>query len=158
MHAGHSIPVDKCIYPRLPLSRSNAARERDFLAWMQEDAGIEAFCHLDRRHAFLRMGARQGRLRRAPPGFLLRTPFAVYLVDLHPRRDSFSRMHAMMDWCTQANALPPAWRGERSWFFAPLAGLPLEDWHLRGARLGELLAFSRVQATHTASPGRAPWH
>jgi type III restriction enzyme len=158
MHSGHSMPVDKCIYSRLPLSRHNAACERDFLAWVQEDRGVEAFCRLDRRHAFLRVGGHQGHLGGAPPDFLLRTPIAVYLVDLHARRGSFPRLQAMMEWCTRANALPPAWRGERAWFFAPLAGLPLEDWHRRGARLGELLAFSRAQAGYVAPPGSTPWH
>jgi len=153
-----SIAVHKCIYPRLPLPRHDDGRERGFLAWMQDDTGVEAFCRLDRRHAFLHTGPLDGsRPRRAAPDFLVRTPMAVYLVDLYPRRAGALRLQAMMDWCERTNALPPAWRNERSWFFAPLAGMPLEDWRRRGGRLGELLAFSRVSAGYVARPGSTAW-
>jgi type III restriction enzyme len=149
------VPASKCIYPGLPLSPHDAERERVFLAWAEEDAAVQALGRTGRRHRFVRLTCGDGGPRYAMPDFLVRTPAATYLVDVHARRDPPRRLHAVMDWCEWVNTLPPARRGGQAWFFAPLAGLPLEDWYRHGGRLGELLAFARVRAGYVAGFGRA---
>ena len=158
MRRDRSVAVDKCIYPRLPLAHRDDARERGLLAWVQDDDGVEAFCRLDDRHAALHAGDPDAASPwRAPPDFLVRTGTAVYLVDLHPRRDAARRLQTTMAWCERLNALPPAWRGERAWFFAPLAGRALDDWQRHNGRLAELLAFARIGAGYVARAGCPGW-
>lgn len=156
LHPDRSMPVGKCIYPRLPLSLRDAASERAFLVWARDDTGVQALGRTCHRHRFMRLANGDGGPRYAMPDFLVRTPAATYLVDVHARRNPMHRLRAMMNWCEWTNALPAPRRGEQDWFFAPLAGLPLQDWHRHGDRLGELLAFARVRATYGAGFGSLP--
>lgn len=148
-----SVPVTKCIYPRLPLRARDAVRERIFLAWAENDSTVQALGRTSRRHRFVRLLAANGGPRYAMPDFLVRTSTATYLVDVHARRHPAQRLRTLMDWCEWANALPLAWRGEKAWFFAPLAGLPLEDRTPPDGRLAELLAFARARAGYVAAFG-----
>lgn len=155
MWRGGSMPTDKCIYPRLPLSSRNEAREHDFLAWVQNEPAVQALGRIVRQHRCLRRAVSDGGARYLVPDFLVRTPDATYLVDVHTRRNPPRRLHAMMDWCDWANGLPAEQRGERAWFFAPLAGLPLRDWRRNGGRLCELLAIARIYKGYVARSGHA---
>ncbi|KRE99994.1 hypothetical protein ASG87_13485 [Frateuria sp. Soil773] len=154
MRLDASVAVDKCIYPRLPVALRDPARERAFLDWAQADPGVDAFCRIGGRHGLLRLRYQddEGGPAAWRPDFLVRlaTVPAVYLVELHGPRPGAARLHAAMGWCERINALPSILRDMRSWFYAPLGGVPLDHGRRRGARLGELLAFARLRAGYVA--------
>jgi len=153
MRRSKSVPMDKCIYPRLPLLPREKERDHNFLAWVQNEAAVQALGRIVHHRHCMRAPNPDGGVRYLVPDFLVRTQDATYLVDVYARRHPPRRLRTMMAWCDWANALPPEHRGERAWFFAPLAGLPLRDWHRIGGRLCELLAITRVREGYAISPG-----
>ena len=60
------------------------------------------------------------------------------------------KLKAATTWCGRINALDAAQRGERAWHYALIGESLFHDWRQKGARLGELLAFSRARAAPTA--------
>ena len=54
-----------------------------------------------------------------------------------------------MTWCERIDALPPELRGERAWHYALVGESLFHDWRQKGARMSELLSFSRARAAPT---------
>jgi type III restriction enzyme len=89
------------------------------------------------------------------PDFLVRTHDAIYLVETkaqeqvsHPNVQR--KLKAATTWCARINALAPEQRGGREWHYALVGESLCRDWREKGARLGELLAFSRARTMPTA--------
>ena len=153
-----SLEVGKCIYERLPYPARSGGLERAFIEWAQSDAGVEAFCKIsENRHDFVRLRyvKEDGLSALYIPDFLVRTADAVYLVETkaqqqisHPNVQR--KLKAATTWCERINALAPALRGERLWHYALVGESLFHDWREKGARLGELLAYSRARAAPTA--------
>ncbi|MEW9625246.1 DEAD/DEAH box helicase family protein [Rhodanobacter geophilus] len=153
-----SLEVGKCIYERLPYPTRSGGLERAFIEWAQSDAGVEAFCKIsENRHDFVRLRyvKDDGLPALYIPDFLVRTADAIYLVETkaqqqvsHPNVQR--KLKAATTWCERINALAPALRGERVWHYALVGESLFHDWREKGARLGELLAYSRARATPTA--------
>jgi type III restriction enzyme len=55
------------------------------------------------------------------------------------------KLRATATWCRRINELAPYDRGGREWHYALVNESIFEDWRRKGARLGELLAFSRIR-------------
>ncbi len=152
-----SLEVTKCIYTRLPYPTRSGGLERAFIEWAQGDASVEAFCKIsENRHDFarLRYVKDDGMPARYIPDFLVRTADAIYLVETkaqqqvnHPNVQR--KLKAATTWCEQINALDAEQRGERQWHYALVGESLFHDWREKGARLGELLAFSRTRAVPT---------
>lgn len=152
-----SLEVSKCIYQRLPYPTRSGGLERAFIEWAQNDAAVEAFCKIsESRHDFarLRYVKEDGLSAQYIPDFLVRTADAIYLVETkaqqqvsHPnvRR----KLKAATTWCERVNALDAELRGGRQWHYALVGESLFHDWREKGARLGELLAFSRARAAPT---------
>lgn len=153
-----SLEVGKCIYTRLPYPTRSGGLERAFIEWAQADAGIEAFCKIsENRHDFARLRyiKDDGLPAFYIPDFLVRTADAIYLVETkaqqqvgHPNVQR--KLKAATTWCERINALEPEQRGGRMWHYALVGESLFHDWRQKGARLGELLAFSRARAAPTA--------
>jgi type III restriction enzyme len=153
-----SLEVTKCIYTRLPYPTRSGGLERAFIEWAQADAGVEAFCKInENRHDFarLRYVKDDGLPALYIPDFLVRTVDAVYLVETeaqqpitHPNVQR--KLKAATTWCGRINALDAEQRGGRDWHYALVGESLFHDWRQQGARLGELLAFSRARAAPTA--------
>lgn len=153
-----SLEVGKCIYTRLPYPTRSGGLERAFIEWAQADAGIEAFCKIsETRHDFARLRyiKDDGLPAFYIPDFLVRTADAIYLVETkgqqqvgHPNVQR--KLKAATTWCERINALEPEQRGGRMWHYALVGESLFHDWRQKGARLGELLAFSRARAAPTA--------
>jgi type III restriction enzyme len=153
-----SLEVSKCIYTRLPYPTRSGGLERAFIEWSQIDAGVEAFCKIsENRHDFarLRYVKDDGMPAFYIPDFLVRTADAIYLVETkaqqqvgHPNVQR--KLKAATTWCERINGLEPEWRGGRAWHYALVGESLFYDWREKGARLGELLAFSRARAAPTA--------
>jgi len=154
MRESASMDVGKCIYPRLPYPSHSGGLERAFIEWALRDTGIAAFCKIsENRHDFVRL--RYVKDNGLPafyfPDFLVRTADAIYLAETkaqdqtgHP--NVLRKRKAAAAWCERVNALPPELRSGLSWHYALVGESVFHDWQQKGARLAELLAFSRVRA------------
>ncbi len=148
-----SIEVSKCIYTRLPYPSRNGGLERAFIEWAQADAGVESFCKLsENRHDFVRL--RYVKDDGLPafyfPDFLVRTAEAIYMAETKGQQQTTHpnvqrKLRAAATWCERINSLPPYDRGGRTWHYALVGEDLFHDWRGKGARLGELLAFSRIR-------------
>jgi type III restriction enzyme len=153
MREGSSLEVSKCIYPRLPYPSRSGGLEHAFIEWAQHDAAIAAFCKIsESRHDFvhLRYVKDDGLPAFYSPDFLVRTADAIYLAETkaqdqttHP--NVLRKRKAASAWCERINALPPELRGGLPWHYALVGESVFHDWQRKGARLGELLRFSRVR-------------
>jgi type III restriction enzyme len=157
-----SLEVGKCIYERLPFPARSGGLERAFIEWADADAGIEAFCKIsENRHDFVRL--RYIRDDGLPafyyPDFLVRTANGVYLAETKAQQQTTHpnvqrKLKAAASWCVRINALPPTQRGDRPWHYALVGESLFHDWREKGARLGDLLEFSRVRSSLPADAQR----
>jgi len=155
MRESFSMEVSKCIYPRLPYPSRSGGLEHAFIEWALRDTGVAAFCKIsENRHDFVRL--RYVKDNGLPafyfPDFLVRAADAIYLVETkaqdqtsHP--NVLRKRKAAAAWCERINELPPELRSGLPWHYALVGETIFHDWHRKGARLGELLAFSRVRET-----------
>ena len=148
-----SLIVGKCIYERLPYPTRSGGLERAFIEWAGTDSSIDAFCKLsENRHDFVRLRyvKEDGLPAFYFPDFLARTSDAIYLVETKSQQQTTHpnvqrKLKAAAAWCERINDLPPESRAERIWHYALVSESVFYDWRKNGARLGELLAFSRVR-------------
>ncbi|MGH8121272.1 MAG: DEAD/DEAH box helicase family protein [Rudaea sp.] len=157
MRESASLDVNKCIYPRLPYPSRSGGLERAFIEWTQRDTTVLAFCKIsENRHDFarLRYVKDNGMPAFYSPDFLVRTADAIYLAETkaqdqtsHPNVQR--KRKAAAAWCERINELPPELRGGLPWHYALVGESTFHDWRRKGARLGELLAFSRVRGAPT---------
>jgi type III restriction enzyme len=158
MRESASLDVEKCIYPRLPYPSRSGGLERAFIEWALHDTGVAAFCKIsETRHDFVRLRYVKdtGMPAFYSPDFLVRTADAIYLVETkaqdqtsHP--NVLRKRKAAAAWCERINALPPELRSGVPWHYALIGESIFHDWRQNGARLGELLAYSKVRAATTA--------
>jgi len=155
MRESASMEVSKCIYPRLPYPSRSGGLERAFIEWALRDTGVAAFCKVsENRHDFvhLRYVKDNGLPAFYSPDFLVRTADAIYLAETkaqdqtsHP--NVLRKRKAASAWCERVNELPQELRGGLPWHYALIGESIFHDWRQKGARLGELLAFSKVRET-----------
>ena len=148
-----SLEVSKCIYERLPYPSRSGGLERAFIEWACADSSVEAFCKIsENRHDFVRL--RYVKDDGLPafyfPDFLARTADGIYLAETKSQQQTTHpnvqrKLKAAAAWCARINDLPPELRGDRLWHYALVGESVFYDWKKNGARLGELLAFSRVR-------------
>ncbi len=158
MRESASLEVEKCIYPRLPYPSRSGGLERAFIEWALHDTGVAAFCKIsETRHDFVRLRyvKDNGMPAFYSPDFLVRTAEAIYLVETkaqdqtsHP--NVLRKRKAAAAWCERVNALPPELRSGLLWHYALVGESIFHDWQQNGARLGELLSFSKVRTTPSA--------
>ena len=154
-----SLEVGKCIYQRLPYPTRSGGLERAFIEWADSDASVEAFCKIsENRHDFarLRYVKEDGLPAFYFPDFLARTADGIYLVETKAQGQVSSpnvqrKLKAAATWCECINGLPADLRGERPWHYALVGESLFWDWKQKGARVGELLAFSRVRPALSAA-------
>lgn len=157
MRENASLEVEKCIYPRLQYPSRSGGLERAFIEWALRDTGVAAFCKISETwHDFarLRYVKDNGMPAFYSSGFLVRTADAIYLAETkaqdqasHPNVQR--KRKAAAAWCERINALPPELRSGLPWHYALVGESIFHDWWKKGARLGELLSFSKVHAAPT---------
>lgn len=162
MRGSASIPVKKCIYPRLPYSRRSGGLEKAFMEWAQADGGVEAFCKInEHKHDFARLRylKEEGLPAFYYPDFLVRTANKIYLVETkaqgqlnHPNVQR--KLKAATAWCERINALEGAQRTMREWSYVLLGEAMFYEWRDKGGRMAELLEFARVRPLAEVSTQR----
>ncbi|HEU0282629.1 MAG TPA: DEAD/DEAH box helicase family protein [Gallionella sp.] len=159
MRESASLPVKKCIYPRLPYSRRNGGLEKAFMEWAQSDGGVEAFCKInEHKHDFVRLRylKEEGLPAFYYPDFLVRTAGKVYLVETkaqgqlnHPNVQR--KLKAATAWCERINGLDAGQRSEREWSYVLLGEAMFYEWRDKGGRMAEMLEFARVRRSGDVS-------
>lgn len=159
MRESASLDVEKCIYPRLSYPSRSGGLERAFIEWALHDADVAAFCKIsETRHDFVRLRyvKDNGMPAFYSPDFLVRTADAIYLAETkaqdqtsHP--NVLRKRKAAAAWCERINELPPELRSSLPWHYALVGESIFYDWRQKNARLGELLAFSRVRGAVRAA-------
>ncbi len=158
-----SLEVAKCIYTRLPYPTRSGGLEKAFIEWAQTDTGIAAFCKIsETRHDFVRLRyvKDDGLPAFYSPDFLVRTKEAIYLVETKAQQQTTHpnvqrKLKAAVNWCERINRLPAEQRDQLPWHYVLLGESLFHDWHDKGARLAELLAFSRVRSAASVSDQQA---
>lgn len=158
MRESSSIPVNKCIYKRLPYSRRNGGLEKAFMEWAQADGGVEAFCKInEHKHDFARLRylKEEGLPAFYYPDFLVRTAGKIYLVETkaqgqlnHPNVQR--KLKAASSWCERINGLEAAQRSGREWNYVLLGEAAFYEWRDKGGRMADMLKVSRVFMTNNA--------
>jgi type III restriction enzyme len=158
-----SLEVGKCIYTRLAYPSRSGGLERAFIEWAQADSSIEAFCKVsENRHDFarLRYVKEDGLPAFYFPDFLVRTADAIYMAETKAQQQTSHpnvqrKLRAAATWCSRINALDALGRSDREWRYALVGESLFFDWKEKGARLAELLAFSRVRPLPGAESQRS---
>lgn len=153
-----STEVGKCIYTRQAWPSRNGGLERAFIEWAHADGSVEAFCKLsENRHEFarLRYVKDDGLPAFYFPDFMVRTADAVYMVETKAQQQTTHpnvqrKLKAAATWCQRINELGPYDRGGRQWHYALLGESIFWDWKEKGARMAELLEFSRIRMAPSA--------
>lgn len=153
MRESNSIPVNKCIYPRLPFPARNGGLERAFIEWAGKDSNVKAFCKIsETRHDFVRLRyvKEDGLAAFYSPDFLLRTDKAVYLVETKAQGQMVSpnvqrKLKAAVAWCERINLLPEEGQPNLIWHYVLLGESVFFEWRDNGERLTALCEFARVR-------------
>lgn len=159
MRESASIPVNKCIYERLPYSSRSGGLEKAFMEWANDDGGVEAFCKInEHKHDFARLRylKEEGLPAFYYPDFLVRTAGKIYLAETkaqgqinHPNVQR--KLKAATAWCERINALDAAQRSGRKWGYVLLGEAVFYEWRDKGGRMAEMLEFTRVRSLNNSS-------
>ena len=124
-----SIEVTKCIFSRQPFPSHGGGLERDFMAWADNDAKIEALLKINEYgHDFLRRPylKSDGMPAQYSPDFLVRTAERIYLVETKAQSalsdtNVQRKKRSAVSWVDSVNKLEASQRSDRTWHYA-LAG------------------------------------
>jgi len=149
-----SLPVNKCIYERLPYPTKSGGFEKSFIELANHDGQVEAFCKInEQKHDFarLRYVKDDGLPAYYSPDFLVRTQSAIYLVETkaqaqmnHPNVQRKQR--AAVAWCDRINELTLEQRQKCDWHYVLLGEDLFYEWRDKNARLDELLQFAKLRS------------
>jgi len=160
-----SVPVVKCIYPRLPFPSRSGQLERKFIEWVNNDTHVEAFCKVSEyKHTFLQRPYLKidGMPARYSPDFLVRTANEVFIVETKAETSMSDanverKQLAAIAWCEQINRLEPEQRGYRRWVYV-LANEHAVQASINGnERASDLLARIRLRTPDEAIADEQIW-
>jgi type III restriction enzyme len=148
-----SLETRKCIYERLPFPARSGGLEKRFIEWAMNDSNIEAFCKIsETRHDFVRLRyvKEDGLPAFYSPDFLVRTKGCIYLVETKAQEQTSHpnvqrKLRAAVTWCQRINDLMDDQRNSCLWHYVLLGESLFHDWQGKGARLDELLDYSRTR-------------
>jgi type III restriction enzyme len=148
-----SLPVNKCIYERLPYPTKSGGFEKSFIELANHDGQVEAFCKINEQKqdfARLRYVKEDGLPAYYSPDFLVRTQSSIYLVETkaqaqmnHPNIQRKQR--AAVACCDSINELTLEQRQKRNWHYVLLGEDLFYEWRDKNARLNELLQFAKLR-------------
>ena len=153
MRESASLPVNKCIYERLPYPSRSGLLEKAFIEWADRDSSVFAFCKVHRqKHAGLRLRyiKHDGIPAFYSPDFLVRTEDRVFLAETkaqdqtaHP--NVLRKRKAALAWCERLNHLSPENRMDVTWRYALVGEDAFHAWRDKGASLTELLDYAMIR-------------
>lgn len=160
VRASHSIEVEKCVYPKLPIPSHSGGLERLFIEWAEADTAVEALVKIhEYRHQFLQRPyiKADGMPARYSPDFLIRTADAIYVVetkatafldDANVKR----KQNSALQWVSRINRLPAHHRSDREWHYVLLGEKTVKDWHSKGMTASAVLELARLRPPEQSKP------
>jgi len=153
MRVEYSLPVEKCIYERLPFPSHNGELEKAFIAKATSDATVLAFCKInEQKHTFLRLRymKESGLPGYYSPDYLVRTASAIFLAETKGQTflsvpDVERKRKAAVAWCDRTNELPADQRDGRQWSYALVGEDLFYSFKTKGASLEEILDYARLR-------------
>ena len=153
MRAEYSLPVEKCIYERLPFPSHNGELEKAFIEKATSDATVLAFCKInEQKHTFLRLRyvKESGLPGYYSPDYLVRTASAIILAETKGQTflsvpDVERKRKAAVAWCDRTNELPADQRDGRQWSYALVGEDLFYSFKTKGASLQDILDYSRLR-------------
>ena len=150
-----AVPVNKCIYPKLPVPSKGGGLERLFIEWADYDTRVEAILKVhEYRHHFMRRSylKADGMPAQYSPDFLVRTDTDVYVVETKAEsalsdENVKRKQRAALAWCEQLNQLPGHLRGDLQWNYVLVGEKIVREWNSKNARASELLEYARLRRT-----------
>lgn len=154
MRESASLPVEKCIYTRLPFPARSGGLERAFIEWADRDGSVAAFCKLsEHKHDFtrLRYVKDDGLPAFYHPDFLVRCGDDVFLVETKAQNqinlpNVRRKKRAAVNWCERTNDLAAVQRSGAMWHYVLLGEEVFYDWRDKGASLFDLLNFAKLRS------------
>jgi type III restriction enzyme len=148
-----SVPVNKCIYGRLPYPSRSGGLEQAFIETADRDASVDAFCKInEQKHTFARLRyiKEDGFPSFYSPDFLVRSGASIFLVETKAQGQVNSpnvqrKKRAAVAWCDRINALEPGQRSDAEWHYVLLGEQVFYDWRDRGASILEVLNFAKLR-------------
>ncbi len=148
-----SLPVEKCIYPRLPYPSRSGGLERAFIETADRDGSVDAFCKLnEQKHGFtrLRYVKEDGLPAFYCPDFLVRCGDGIYLVETKAQGQINTpnvkrKKRAAVAWCDRINTLTPEQRGHAEWHYVLLGEQVFYDWRDKRASIRDMLEYAKLR-------------
>lgn len=150
LREAYSLPVAKCIYPRLPFPSNKGGLEKAFTIACDADSEVEAFIKIgEYQHTFARILylRSDGMLANYSPDFLLRFDDAFYLVETKASaylndENVQRKQKGAFDWLRTLNELPEEMRNNREWKYALVGENAFYRLHEKGANIREILELN----------------
>jgi type III restriction enzyme len=153
MRESASLPVEKCIYPRLPYPSRSGGLERAFMETADRDGSVDAFCKLnEQKHSFtrLRYVKEDGLPAFYHPDFLVRCGEGIYLVETKAQGQVNTpnvkrKKRAAVAWCDRINTLTPEQRSNAEWHYVLLGEQVFYEWRDKGASIRDMLEYAKLR-------------
>lgn len=149
---GASLALTKTIYTLTGYPAHGGGLERDFMAFLDTDGGVERFVKVNEsKHTFARIAylRTDGLMGEYIPDFLVATAQHVWLVETKAEKDKQdgnvqAKRNAAVQWCKGINALEAKDRMNRSWGYLLLTDKDFYAYRDRNATFADLCGFGEV--------------
>ncbi len=147
-----SLELEKTIYTRTGYPTNGGGLERDFLEFLDLDAGVERFVKVNEaRHLFARLVylRTDGLLGEYIPDFLVATKESVFLVETKAAGRAADgnvqqKRKAAIEWCKRVNALEAGDRLERRWAYLLVTDSDFYQYKSAGGTFADLSRFAEL--------------
>jgi len=147
LRENYSIPVSKCIYPRLPYPSNKGGLEKAFMEAVDRDSDVEAFIKIKEFYhdfAHILYIREDGLLSRYYPDFIVRLPGHTYIVETkgeHALTEANVRQkrRAALDFVESINRLYSEDRMNSKWHYVLLGENTFYSYNEKGATIKEIL-------------------
>lgn len=153
MRESSSLPVEKCIYTRLPFPTRSGGLERAFIEMADRDGSVDAFCKLnEQKHLYTRLRyiKEDGLPAFYHPDFLVKCGDSIFLLETKGQGQVTSpnvkrKKRAAVAWCDKINTLEAEQRSKADWHYVLLAEDAFYEWRDKGASVKEMLNFAKLR-------------
>ena len=147
-----SLELEKTIYTRTGYPTNGGGLERDFLKFLDLDAGVERFVKVNEaRHLFARLVylRTDGLLGEYIPDFLVATKESVFLVETKAAGQVADgnvqqKRKAAIEWCKRVNALEAGDRLGRRWAYLLVTDNDFYQYQSAGGTFADLCRFAEL--------------
>jgi type III restriction enzyme len=152
MRENYSLPFVKTIYERLPYPSNKGKFEKDFMQFVDNQSGTQAFLKINEYyHTFAGLSyiRTDGLLATYYPDFIVKYNNDIYLVETKAEGqindENVQQKHrGALDWITKINELNPEDRMNGNWHYVLLGHETFYSMQNDGATLGDILEYCEL--------------